>query len=552
MKKLNGRNPQQAPPVLALVTLLLIIGVVASAPLTLTKYVTTGTITVSARVAKWDVRYVAGGSHLPFGAINGNVYFQTDLDAEAGTSGWKVQVQNDSEVTARVRPVAELEAGYADGGWITFTTSSVMPTYDANAAAVTWNDPPLTTKEVYVRDPFVMYHKGMYFMFGTGIGANYSFRLSSDLQTWSNPRTVWNPWNDPGLCYRLEVATGSYESYWNVANPKTKDYWAPEITRMTLGGREMFFMTVSYKVNEGGSSYTQTSSAILASFAPEGPFRVIANAGNTNYGFLKTNPTYECLDGTLFVDGSDIWYVWSENGNPSSPGFNSTLKAQKITFAPPVSDNIDAYATSNPVTLVGSELTLLTKMDGATLGPLTGWLAEGPFFYRTTGGELILLVTGYQQEQQYCVLQLRSSTGTMDGSWAPVDNGLYKRDDHRFLDDGGHCMVFEDGAGNLILCLHSENEWPWKGAFHAEHATFFLLQDDGSKLVNLGGLPSVSFGKATTTTPGKFTDNKDGTYTLVCGGGDLTVPFRVDAGAPAFPYREVRIKKLYFESVQVD
>jgi len=57
MKCNIARRAGQAPPVLAMLALLLTVGVVATTPLAMAKYVASGTVSASARVAKWDVKF---------------------------------------------------------------------------------------------------------------------------------------------------------------------------------------------------------------------------------------------------------------------------------------------------------------------------------------------------------------------------------------------------------------------------------------------------------------------------------------------------------------
>jgi len=107
MKGSKRQRTGPAPPVLAVVALLLAVGVVATAPLTFTfaKYYTEGTALASGRVAKWDI------------VLDSPV--ETDKGCEEcecaylkfnapGTKTYTVTVTNNSEVMAAA-PVLTLE-----------------------------------------------------------------------------------------------------------------------------------------------------------------------------------------------------------------------------------------------------------------------------------------------------------------------------------------------------------------------------------------------------------------------------------------------------------
>jgi hypothetical protein len=80
-------------------------------------------------------------------------------------------------------------------------------------------------------------------------------------------------------------------------------------------------------------------------------------------------------------------------------------------------------------------------------------VTDGPFFYRTTGGELLLLWSSFRQEngvEEYAIGIARSASGTLAGPWRHDTKPLYGK-------DGGHGMVFRTFTDDRYLAIHTPN-----------------------------------------------------------------------------------------------
>lgn len=96
MKGNFRRRVGPAPPILAVVALLLTIGVVATTPLAYAKYAHSATVTASARVALWDLEITQAPSTTGIGFVSGAAQ-------SPGLTNQVVKIKNNSEVMAEVR-----------------------------------------------------------------------------------------------------------------------------------------------------------------------------------------------------------------------------------------------------------------------------------------------------------------------------------------------------------------------------------------------------------------------------------------------------------------
>ena len=120
--------------------------------------------------------------------------------------------------------------------------------------------------DLNVRDPFILVHEGLYYMYGTGLaaGPGYGCYTSTDLQSWEGPHQVWSP---------------------PEGHPAIGDFWAPEVHEY----QGSFYLFAAY--NNG----MHRGSSIWRADGPLGPFEEITP------GFF-TPPGSYCIDSTLYVD----------------------------------------------------------------------------------------------------------------------------------------------------------------------------------------------------------------------------------------------------------
>lgn len=282
---------------------------------------------------------------------------------------------------------------------------------------------------INIRDPFVMVHEGIYYLYGTrgetcwGEADGFDVYVSRDMKTWS----------DAVECFHND---GSFFA--------TKNYWAPEV--YFVNGA--FYMFASFK----GKKMCR-GTAILKSESPLGPFRLHSDK-------TVTPREWECLDGTLYQSPEGKCYMvfcheWVQAGDGE-------------ICAIPLKDDLSAPA-GEPFLLFRASQAAWAQQVRHSSGKV-GYVTDGPFFWRTGEGTLLLLWASFSQ-------------GGYTEGVAVSDNGditgTFTQREPLFEKDGGHGMVFRDGEGQLFLTLHSPNQ------HLAERPVFFPLVEENGGLKRL-------------------------------------------------------------------
>ena len=267
------------------------------------------------------------------------------------------------------------------------------------------------TADIHIRDPFVVPvpNEKTYYLFGTtdadcwgGPGTGFDCFTSRDLKHWGGPFPAFRP---PG-------------GFWATTN-----FWAPEVHR--FAGR--FFMFASFKA-DGLCRGTQ----ILAADAPRGPY--------VPHSQRPVTPAeWECLDGTLFVDGDGApWMVFCHEWVQVQDG---EICAVRLTT------ELDR-AVGEPV--------LLFRGSGAPWAPKApdkkNYVTDGPFMHRADSGDLLMLWSSFS-DGGYTLGVARSESGLVTGPWRQDAEPLFRK-------DGGHAMLFRTFEGRLMLSLHTPNRTP--------------------------------------------------------------------------------------------
>ncbi|NOY80117.1 MAG: family 43 glycosylhydrolase [Kiritimatiellaeota bacterium] len=267
-------------------------------------------------------------------------------------------------------------------------------------------------QDVRIRDPFIVPVPGdkVYYMFGTtdpncwgdvpGVGFNVF--ASRDLETWTGPQPAFRP--PPG--------------FWADHN-----FWAPEVHRY----RGRWWMFASFK-STGRPRGTQ----ILVSDHIQGPYCPVGDGP-------VTPPTWECLDGTLYVDpAGKPWMVFCHEWVQVQDG------------------EICAMRLSSDLHRAEGDPILLFRGSDAPWAPhppnKKDYVTDGPFLYRAETGDLLMLWSSFGASG-YAVGTARSTSGRITGPWIQDPEPL-------FAHDGGHAMVFRTFDGRLMLALHKPNRTP--------------------------------------------------------------------------------------------
>ncbi len=265
--------------------------------------------------------------------------------------------------------------------------------------------------EIRIRDPFVLVDTDdeRYWLYGTtdpdpwqGPGIGFDAWWSRDLKSWHGPLSVFCP--PPG--------------FWADCN-----FWAPEVHRHA--GR--LVMIASFRSTRTGRG-VQT----LVADRPQGPFLALSHGP-------VTPPGWECLDGTLFVDGDGApWLVFCHEWLQIDDGRICAMPMTPIL----------ADAAGDPVELFRASSAPWVR----PVQEKHHFVTDGPFLHRSPDGELLMLWSSFSR-RGYAIGVASSPTGALLGPWRHERRPLRQG-------DGGHAMLFRDLDHQLVMALHTPNRSP--------------------------------------------------------------------------------------------
>lgn len=260
--------------------------------------------------------------------------------------------------------------------------------------------------DLRIRDPFVLtdFDNGCYYLGGTidllptTVGTHMRFSLCKtyDLVNLEEPKVIFD---------------GSGPDFW-----ATYDFWAPEIHKYK--GKYYLFGSVKAK---GVCRGTQ----IFVCDTPDGQYRPLSD-------MPVTPADWECLDGTLFVDGDVPYIVFCHEWTQIKNGEICALElSADLSHA------------------VGEPFVLFKATDNPTVTELHNhpecYVTDGPFLYREDGK--IKMIWSSFSNGRYLVLSAVSDS--IHGKWT--------HEDSKFDFDGGHAMIFTSLEGKRMITLHSPN-----------------------------------------------------------------------------------------------
>lgn len=262
-----------------------------------------------------------------------------------------------------------------------------------------------------LRDPFLLRHNGVYYMYGTGVGADGSW-LNTTYACWRND-------------------TGRLDSGWTLLERPIyvrpalaeKNLWAPEVH---------FYSGAFYLLATYYSAKTQRrGAAILRADSPEGPFVEITDG-------TITPEQWDCIDATLYIDlEKQPWLVFVHEWT-CTPDHVGTMAAAKLSddLTRLISEPIELFRGDEPAWAAGK-------------------ITDGCFLYTTRTGRLLMLWSNFDKGG-YCEAIAHSDSGRIDGKWLHEEKPIFTRGLAGNL-DGGHGMIFTDADGKSYLCLHAPN-----------------------------------------------------------------------------------------------
>ena len=283
----------------------------------------------------------------------------------------------------------------------------------------------LRCNDINIRDPFVLYENGKYYLYGTrarNFGKNtggFDVYVSEDLVSWSLPHE----------CFNSEKYNMNYQVN-----------WAPEVHKYQ--GAYYMFATFTRKYNKLRGTF------VLRSESPMGPF--VPHSED-----CVTPKEWECLDGTLYTD---------EEGKPYIIFCHEHTQIIDGTMCyAPLSDDLKTLA-GEPVTMFKASEPHWADVTMKGVHRIT----DGPFMYRAADGCLLMLwSTHIKGKYAQCVVRFKNGRLGMDFEHLEplVDN------------DGGHGMIFKGKGDRLYLTYHTPNIKTYERPYFTE------IEDTGDNII---------------------------------------------------------------------
>ena len=271
-------------------------------------------------------------------------------------------------------------------------------------------------EQINIRDPFVLYERGKYYLYGTRAKdfgrstGGFDVYISMDLENWSEPLECFNS-------ERCGLNGGVN--------------WAPEVHKY----EDKYYMFATF-TQENGLRGTYS----LCSDSPTGPFLPHSKGA-------LTPREWECLDGTLYVDQEGVPYlVFCHEHTQISDGTVCYVR---------LNTSLDA--------LCGEPVTLFAASSAPRVDPIYNghFVTDGPFMHRSISGELFMIWSSFIKGS-YAELAVKFKNGRLGTDFEHM-TPLFER-------DGGHGMIFSDGSATY-LTYHTPNK------SLLEHPEFLIIED---------------------------------------------------------------------------
>jgi beta-xylosidase len=292
--------------------------------------------------------------------------------------------------------------------------------------------------DIQIRDPFVVFENGVYYMFG-----------STDKDIWKSRATGFDVYiSETGKTGSEEDPSGGLtcfdgpfpafrppQDFWSETN-----FWAPEVHRYNGS----YYMFATFKPREGrrGTAILKSESEVTGPYLPWS----LNTAGVSG---PVTPADWECLDGTFFVEQGKPYMVFCHEWQQVGDGEVCVMPLTEDLRHAAVNPDGDAAPR---VLFRASEAPWAYELKGRTPA---SYVTDGPFMHRTQDGTLLMLWSSFGKDGRYCIGAARSEDGTLRGPWVQSKEPLYR-------DDGGHGMLFRGREGKLYLAIHRPNETPFE------------------------------------------------------------------------------------------
>lgn len=267
-------------------------------------------------------------------------------------------------------------------------------------------------KEVNIRDPYILQHEGLYYMYGTrsatcwGPADGFDCYISEDLEEWEGPLEIFR---------RPE---GFFAD---------REYWAPECL-YDEGG---FYLITTF-----GAENRKKGIYVLRSDSPTGPFKP--------YSDRLTPKEWSCIDGTVYFEEGRPILIFSHSFEDSPDGDMCMLPLSR-DFKRAEGEPVKLFSAAEapwarPVPFAREEF----GMEGKV------YFTDGPCVAKLEDGGLYMTWSSWG-DCGYAVGVAVSESGCMQGPWRQLPDPL-------FPSNGGHGMMFRNLEERLTFVLHYPND----------------------------------------------------------------------------------------------
>lgn len=286
------------------------------------------------------------------------------------------------------------------------------------------------TENLRIRDPYVVVHDGMYYMYKAEENSILVYK-SRNLEEW----------DDGGAVYSLSDAS------WGC-----RDLWAPEVH--LYKGKYYMFLSLLGKNGLRGTE-------ISVSSTPNGHFTPLTNRP-------VTPENRSCIDGTLYVEDGVPYIVysadWPDNYNETEDAYIGEIWAWELSedLREGIGKPFLLFKSSEAYCSLPQEI----EWDGRRS---KRYGSDAPFLQRLSDGSLYLTWSPYPVDR-YIVAAAVAEGSSIKSGWKHQEKPLFDK-------NGGHAMFFDALDGKRKMCIHCPEHPP------LERAVFLDVKEENGKLM---------------------------------------------------------------------
>ncbi len=295
------------------------------------------------------------------------------------------------------------------------------------------------------QDPFVTRHGDNYYYVHAGASLGWTPVYVSEANSLTGFRTA----------ERVPVWTPAQEG------PASRDIWAPKIKRI----QGTWWMNVAAWSGRPGDPHRMYS--LQGGEHPQDPYTI--------KGELRSEKTSWGIDGTMFEDGGDLYYVWSGKDTISVDG-----ERDENGNTRPDPQNIYISRMENPWTLTGETKKIsVPQYPWEKKGPQP--VNEGPQVIQRDGTTIIINSASNTLTDDYCLGMITNKTSDLlePEAWVKYDQPVFAKTDEVF--GPGHASYITTPRGGDWIIYHSA-QYSGSGLERQVNAQPFTWSSDGLPL----------------------------------------------------------------------